>query len=119
MAKRGGTEAQRQRVTALCNAISDLRRGDLHAVLELDTYAPGEGLELAEFSDDILRGRVQSGEALGRLLENQLVEVMAYGEAILPPSTKRGRRSKSCLGGTEFVYVRGYDWVREVRKILR
>jgi hypothetical protein len=41
------TNAQKQRVIDLCNAIANLRRGDLRAVLELDGYAP-----LEEFGPD-------------------------------------------------------------------
>jgi hypothetical protein len=108
------TSAAERRVRRLLNAISDLHEGDLVAVLELTAVTP-----IIDFSDDdafkleddgtisfiptpgprpkSLKHRVATGEQLGRILERQLIEVMALGEAILPSHRKSKR--KWALGG--------------------
>jgi len=106
-----------RRVTALLNAISDLRAGDLRAVLELDLVTPlcefGEN-DIFELNKDgkivhipghppppkSLKDKVRTGERLARILENQLREIMAMGEGMLP-SSRKNRRGKD-FGGRTF-----------------
>jgi hypothetical protein len=94
-----GTPSQNARVVALLNAISNLRKGDLLAVLSLDAQAPGIEWgpdDVLSLSDDgkgvivtpgarppprSLANRMTTGEKLGRFLEQQLTQTMAYGEA--------------------------------------
>jgi len=103
-----------ERVITLLNAISDLREGDLLAVLELDRYTPlidlgdNDTFQLGEDGKIIhtpgfppprsLMHRAATGADLARILEQHLEWVMAFGQAHLPVYQKRRRKKE--LGGT-------------------
>ena len=49
-----------------------------------------------------LKDKVRTGEALGKILEDHLMQILGLGEAALPTSRKRDRRSRE-LGGRRFI----------------
>jgi hypothetical protein len=109
---------RRRRVIALLKAISDLHQGDLLSVLKLDVLAPNYLWQTYTFqmADDgnaifLIPGRppaselaehsVGTGEGLARGLEEYLVQILGFGEAVLPTYQKR-KRAKQEIGGREF-----------------
>jgi hypothetical protein len=110
--------SSRRRVIRLLNAIADLHEGDLRSVLQLDGSTPfiefGENdtFELREDGKILhrpgypppprsLKQRVQTGEALGRILEDHLSSILVFGEVNLITWQKHKRRKKE-LGGRSF-----------------
>jgi hypothetical protein len=96
MSKRKQVVASRKRVIKLLNAISDIRRCDLFTVLELDKQT-GPYDSWHEPKSRIARAR--DGGEIAQILENQLVDVMIFGEITLPSSTKGGFPQ---IGGRRF-----------------
>jgi hypothetical protein len=108
----------RRRVIRLLNAIADLHESDLRSVLQLDRSTPliefGENdtFQLREDGKILhrlgypppprsLKQRVQTGEALGRILEEHLSSILVFGEGRLITWQKPRRRKKE-LGGRTF-----------------
>ena len=104
--------AAKRRVITLMNAISDLHHGDLLTVLQLvplEEFGPEDTFEVKEGKlihtpgptppPKSLISRIRTGEALARILEQHLVEVMAQGQVVLR-TTKKSKRGQ--LGGRTF-----------------
>jgi hypothetical protein len=64
--------ARRNRVIVLLNAIRALRFGDLQAVIDLDTIAPMESIDLNATD-------ARTGEELARILVDQLQVILSIG----------------------------------------
>lgn len=108
--------AAKKRVIRVLDAISDLHKGDLRLGLDLDWVTPlveigkNDLLELKDGRLVIIRAyppperslrlKAQTGEALGRILEQHLVETLGFGEATLTTWRKRNRTQQ--LGGRNF-----------------
>ena len=116
------SSAARRRVVDLLDAITNLHRGDLLAVLDLDSSTP-----LIEFGEEdtfelgkngqvvhtpvgpakrSLSHRAQTGEHLARILEAQLTAVMAFGQMELQ-TIRRGHGGMNW--GAEFSDGRWHD----------
>jgi hypothetical protein len=86
--------ARTKRVTDLLNAISDLKTGDLEAVLDCNSF----GTSLVSGADVSTGNRPASGRRLANILQAQLHAIMTMGECDLP-SFQKDRRVRSELGG--------------------
>ncbi len=109
--------ARMRRVVDLLNAIADLRKGDLLAVLELDrcTHLMDDDDDTFELDDDgnvihipwqsskSLRHRVQTGKVLENILRDHLVKILILGEGILDTFRKSSQQYRTDLGGRRFV----------------
>jgi hypothetical protein len=109
--KKRASSAARRRVLNLLEATSKLHRGDLLAVLELDSFTPlterNEPFEPTEAgwvgtrrAEELLRQRPRTGEELARILEGELESLLKFAQAALPTVQKRRRRGE--LGGRAF-----------------
>jgi hypothetical protein len=111
--------ARRRRVVALLKAISDLQKGDLLAVLELDELTPlqefGENHIISKGEDGrlvltpgwppapkSLKHRARTGNDLATILEQKLVSILGIGEVFVPSYQKRRRGND--LGGRAFEF---------------
>jgi hypothetical protein len=97
---------RKMRVIALLNAISNLHKGDLHAVLELDSFIPLWEFEDEEFEQvpavlKSLRDRLRRGEDLARIYEDHLMQIMCLGETMVTSYPKL-KRAKGEFGGREW-----------------
>ena len=82
--------AMKARVKTLLNAISDLHKGDLQTVLELDGTAPME-----------LFGN-KTGAELSQTYEQNLEEIMGLGEATQYLFYKNRRRNAKQFGSFRY-----------------
>jgi hypothetical protein len=107
---------QVRRVNALLNAIGDLRRGDLLKVLNLNNKIQSMPMSGAdrEFSLDkdvklvvkvpkTMRDRACTGKELAHIVEDNLIEILMFGEVSLPTVMKDRKPGSTELGGRAFV----------------
>jgi hypothetical protein len=100
-----GVVARRKRVTAVLNAISNLRRGDLLPVLALGKYVP---MDEEELGDDPALHLARTGEELCKIVEGRLETIYAFGEGVLPMEGKDSHGQNE-FGAWRFIDPEEYD----------